>query len=153
MEIGGCIAGDCVVSMADGSQKRVDQIKKGDKVLASLSGAGSTSEVACVVKTHCFNGRESLVTLPGGLRLTPYHPVRKDVCYSLLVKRSSTNFVIKDAWHFPLNLEVPHRDTRCNYVYNFVLSGETHAVVVNGVECITLGHGLEGTDDIFFTFK
>lgn len=124
---GGCIAGDCIVSMADGSQKRIDQIVKGDKVVSSTEGAGTVSEVVCAVKTHCFNGRESLVTLPGGLRLTPYHPVRQD-----------------SSWHFPLNLAVPHRDTRCDFVYNFVLSGENHAMVVNGLECITLGHGLEG---------
>jgi hypothetical protein len=30
-------------------------------------------------------------------------------------------------------------------VFNFVLVGQTHAMVVNGVECVTLGHGLEGT--------
>jgi hypothetical protein len=124
---GGCIAGECLVSMADGSQKRVDQIVKGDKVASSSTGAGSSSEVVCTVRTHCYNGRESLVTLPGGLRMTPFHPVRKD-----------------DAWHFPLDLAVPHRDTRCDFVYNFVLRGETHAMVVNGVECVTLGHGMEG---------
>eukprot|EP00026_Physarum_polycephalum_P002923 Phypoly_transcript_02932.p1 GENE.Phypoly_transcript_02932~~Phypoly_transcript_02932.p1 ORF type:complete len:623 (+),score=142.69 Phypoly_transcript_02932:708-2576(+) len=124
---GGCIAGECVVSMADGSEKRVDQIAKGDKVASSITGAGSSSEVVCVVRTHCYNGRESLVTLPGGLRLTPYHPVR-----------------VNDAWKFPLDLVVPHRDARCDFVYNFVLRGETHAMVVNGIECVTLGHGMEG---------
>jgi len=124
---GGCIAGECTVSMADGSQKRVEQIVKGDKVVSSVTGAGSFSEVVCVVKTHCYNGRESLVTLPSGLRLTPYHPVRNE-----------------DGWQFPLNLVVPQRDVCCNFVYNFVLRGETHAMVVNGVECITLGHGMEG---------
>lgn len=125
---GGCIAGECVVRMADGSEKRVDQIVKGDKVASSIAGAGSVSEVVCVVKTHCYNGRESLVTLPGGLRLTPYHPVH----------------VNESGWRFPLDLAVPQRDARCANVYNFVLRGETHAMVVNGVECITLGHGLEG---------
>jgi len=123
---GGCIAGECLVSMADGSQKRVDQVRKGDKVAASAAGAGSSAEVVCVVMTHCFQGKESLVTLPGGLRLTPYHPVHKE-----------------DGWYFPLNLAVPERDAPCEAVFNFVLTGEP-TMVVNGVECVMLGHGLEG---------
>lgn len=120
---GGCIAGECEVRMADGSVKRVDAVVRGDKVCASLS-SGAHAEVVCVVKTQCFGGKESLVTLPGGLRLTPYHPVHKE-----------------DGWYFPLDLATPERDAACDAVYNFVLAGE-HAMVVNGVECVTLGHGL-----------
>lgn len=37
----------------------------------------------------------------------------------------------------------PEDQANCEAVYNFVLAGERHAVVVNGTECITLGHGLE----------
>lgn len=119
---GGCIAGECEVRMADGSVKRVAEVVRGDKVCASLSG--EHAEVVCVIKTACFGGKESLVTLPGGLRLTPYHPVHKE-----------------DGWYFPLDLATPERDAACDAVYNFVLAGG-HAMVVNGVECVTLGHGL-----------
>lgn len=113
-----------------------------------------------MVRTHCYNGRESLVTLPGGLRLTPHHPVRKDVFpFPSLFPPSFSFFFFphqlipsQDKWQFPLDLVVPHRDTRCDFVYNFVLSGENHAMVVNGIECVTLGHGMEGTNFSIFEY-
>jgi len=106
-----------------------DEVVRGDRVAASSARAEVCAEVVCVVKTRCFQGKASLVTLPGGLRLTPYHPIHKE-----------------DGWYFPLDLATPERDAPCDAVYNFVLAGERHAMVINGVECVTLAHGISAAE-------
>jgi len=114
----GCIAGDCIVLMADGSRKEVRLVTKGDRVMAPNRRAAL---VICVVKTHCHQSETELVRLKGGLLVTPYHPVR-----------------IEDKWHFPCDL-APSSRTPCAAVYSFVLDHE-HVMLINGIECITLGH-------------
>jgi len=115
-----CFDGECLVNMADGSKKSVKLIKKGDHV----SGGNTDAEVLCVVKTTCDGGKVSLVELEGGLLVTPYHPVRKE-----------------GKWHFPCTLgDVTERE--CPAVYSFVLQ-EHHVMEINGVDCVTLGHGFE----------
>ena len=68
------------MEMADGSVKRVDKVAKGDLVRCR-EARGQSVEVLCVVYMKSVDGREQLVTLPGGLRLTPYHPVYYEVCF------------------------------------------------------------------------
>jgi len=116
----GCIYGMCLVLMADGSNKRVQDVVKGDRVRA---GTGRIAEVKCVVAALCEGSVCDLVELDGGLRLTPYHPVQ-----------------VANKWHFPQSLGVVEGYS-CPAVYNFVLTSE-HSIVVNGVACVTLGHGL-----------
>eukprot|EP00729_Bicosta_minor_P013066 gene13066-5709_t len=73
----GCFDGDCLVTMALGAAaadtKRVRDIRRGDKVMTAGGGAAT---VLCVVKTECPSGVAEMVQLPGGLKITPYHPVR-----------------------------------------------------------------------------
>jgi Mg-chelatase subunit ChlD len=116
----GCIDGMCLVLMADGSSKRVRDVAKGDHVRA---GTGRIAEVRCVVVALCEGSVNDLVELDGGLRLTPYHPVQ-----------------IAGKWHFPKALGAVELQS-CAAVYNFVLASE-HSIVVNGIACVTLGHGL-----------
>jgi hypothetical protein len=117
----GCIHGLCLVSMADGSSKRVQDVVKGDRVRA---GTGRIAEVRCVVVAFCEGSVNDLVELDGGLRLTPYHPVQ-----------------VEGKWHFPRSLGAVELHS-CPAVYNFVLASE-HSVVVNGIACVTLGHGFK----------
>jgi hypothetical protein len=74
------------------------------------------------VETLCNGGVASLVTLPGGLRVTPFHPVRHG-----------------GQWTFPLTL-APAASQPCPAVYSFVLDGG-HELIIDGVSCITLAHG------------
>lgn len=76
------------------------------------------------MKTICEGQRTSLVTLKGGLKVTPYHPVRQD-----------------GKWHFPCDLGIPEI-LPCHAVYSFVLDNN-HVMIINGVECITLAHGFK----------
>jgi len=123
-----CFAGDCVVDMANGSKKLVSRIQKGDRV-ASSSCDPAGAEVLCVVRSDCHRGRAHLVELKGGLLATPYHPIRH---------KGDSN------WHFPCQLgQVEERN--CTAVFSFVLH-DKHIMVINNMECVTLGHGFVEDD-------
>lgn len=113
-----CFSGCSLVCMANGSQMKVAELKKGDTVKTPNNG---TATVVCVVKTVCSNGRAELVELGDGLLITPYHPVRID-----------------NQWCFPHELGKVS-EKACPAVYSFVLSAE-HVMLINGVEGVTLGH-------------
>jgi len=126
---GGCFAGDGVVRLENGDEKSVAQVRKGDRLL-SAKNSKIFVEVLCVVKTHCVDHKEDLVTLPGGLKITPYHPV-----FDTTTKQ----------YRFPINVASAARDVTCDAVYTFILCDDARSrnVVVNGVECITLAHGIK----------
>ena len=195
----GCIHGDCVVAMADGTHKKVKHIKKGDLVFTSLSHTQSQSqhssltrqinsnkdmsntidtscigEIECVVayeinsEFKCTNptnttgtatfsaktNETTTITLAyfhTGLIITPWHPVR----YS-----SSSSSSTHSKWMFPQDVAHTVKSTSCEKVYNFVVKKYCQppphqqpsynintntlasSIVVNGIECITLGHGI-----------
>jgi len=120
---GACIAGECKVLLASGQTKLVQDIKKGDIV---MSIAGPTA-VESVVKTLCMkNGKQGiadLVAFPGGLRITPYHPVQ-----------------VNNEWQFPIDLHAVQVSATCDAVFNFVLN-QGHIMIIEGEQCVTLGHG------------
>eukprot|EP01114_Cavostelium_apophysatum_P023812 TRINITY_DN908_c0_g1_i1.p1 TRINITY_DN908_c0_g1~~TRINITY_DN908_c0_g1_i1.p1 ORF type:complete len:832 (+),score=277.31 TRINITY_DN908_c0_g1_i1:122-2497(+) len=118
---GPCFAGECAVQMADGTTKQVQQIMKGDLV----STGNGAAEVLCVLKTICHKGKTQIVELSGGLLVTPYHPVR-----------------IQGKWTFPCDLAAPS-ERNCAAIYSFLLK-EHHVMIINGVECVSLAHGIEG---------
>eukprot|EP00286_Rhodomonas_abbreviata_P007374 CAMPEP_0181316250 /NCGR_PEP_ID=MMETSP1101-20121128/15796_1 /TAXON_ID=46948 /ORGANISM="Rhodomonas abbreviata, Strain Caron Lab Isolate" /LENGTH=652 /DNA_ID=CAMNT_0023423487 /DNA_START=36 /DNA_END=1994 /DNA_ORIENTATION=- len=118
-----CFHENALVHMADGSKRTCSDIVKGDVV---LSANGSGAAVVCVVKTECKNGVQQLVALDGGLVVTPWHPVR---------------VAGTEEWKFPAEL-ANTKDLACSAVYSFVLA-EQHVVNINGLECVTLGHGIQ----------
>merc|ERR1712224_106500 len=132
---GGCFDGECAVAMADGSQKALNFVSKGDYVMTPTGNA----TVTCVVKTFCTGGKTELVELPEGLLATPWHPVR-----------------VAGERGFPCDLA--NATLRiCPAVYNLVLQGNHPSMLISGVECSVLGHGLKdpvvaheffGTDSI-----
>lgn len=113
-----CFAGDSLVLLADGSHRRVQDVRRGDRVAC---GARAGACVVCVVVSPCRGGQASLVALPGGLHVTPWHPIR-----------------INGQWRFPSELRPPTL-VPCPAVFSFVLD-EGHVATINGVECVTLGH-------------
>jgi len=122
-----CFHADSAVELADGSQVPIRDLALGDRVATAGGGAAT---VRCVVRTACPTGSLDLVTLPGGLRVTPWHPVRKPG---------------EAAWRFPANDPGGvTRSTVCEAVFSVLLDGG-HAILVDGYEGIGLGHGI--TDD------
>uniref|UniRef100_A0A6B2KYL0 VWFA domain-containing protein n=1 Tax=Arcella intermedia TaxID=1963864 RepID=A0A6B2KYL0_9EUKA len=119
---GGCFDGECWVEMGDGRIVKVKDVRKGDE----LRGPGGVpARVRCVVKTKIEGSCTALVEFEGGLKITAWHPVR-----------------LEGQWHFPVEIR-PIRWVQCEEVFTFVLEGG-HTAMVNGVECVTLGHGFVG---------
>uniref|UniRef100_UPI003980FEF5 hypothetical protein n=1 Tax=Salmonella sp. s51228 TaxID=3159652 RepID=UPI003980FEF5 len=103
--------------------KEVQEVVKGD----IIKTPNSFSEVSCVVKTYCSDGKTALVKLDDGLKITPWHPIR-----------------VEGQWRYPCELEEPV-ESECEAVYSFVLkANQEDIMIVNGVECATLGHRYMG---------
>lgn len=122
---GGCFLGDGLVLMADGTEKRIDQLQAGDRVASAGAGAGATSTVGCVVKTEQDGADVVRLGHGHGTAFTPWHPV-----------------LIQDDWVFPLSLG-PVVHEAADAVYNFVLDAG-HMLLLNGVVACTLGHNFNG---------
>jgi hypothetical protein len=119
-----CFAGTCLVKMEDSTFRTVNTLGKGDRVWVPSCNTGAS--ILCVVKTVFSKGQAPMVALPGGLVVTPYHPIRTD----------------EFGWVFPEQLSQA-KMTSIDAVYNFVLSNG-HTIEVNGVESVILGHELTG---------
>jgi len=113
--------------MADGTHKLVKDVVRGDKV-ATLGN--KSVEVLCVLKTHCRGNQTELVEMDGGLLVTPFHPIR-----------------LGGKWYFPCDVEQPIL-RECPAVYSFALKEDSsdHVMIINGVECVTLGHNYVDDD-------
>lgn len=119
-----CIDRTCEVQMADGSRRAVGQLAKGDRV---ASQGGKSAEVVCVVVSACEGGKADLVHLPGGTRVTAWHPVFVD-----------------GQWRFPGELGTPEA-TDCDVVCSVVLQGAASLLIGSEeqVICAAMGHGVE----------
>ena len=129
---GGCWAPDSQILMFDGSSKRADEIKKGDVIMTYDSsnpidefGAVQVSmvPVLCVVETKIPGGKIKMCTLPSGLKITPWHPVKIDA----------------QNWVFPNTIASPEIE-EYNSIFNLILPCG-HIPVISKTPCITLGHG------------
>ena len=115
---GGCFDGEGMVSMADGSTKPVKDLLKGDKV---KSRNNQEATVICILSTR-MKKPLSMVNINGTL-LTPWHPVVHD-----------------GEWKFPAKIG-NEKEHHLEFIYNAVLDNG-HALLINDVVCVTLGHGL-----------
>mmetsp|Transcript_27846 Transcript_27846/g.86701 ORF Transcript_27846/g.86701 Transcript_27846/m.86701 type:complete len:714 (-) Transcript_27846:52-2193(-) len=118
----GCVDGACSVELAEGGLSRLSDLRRGDVLRAP---GGGRVAVACVVRTRAPGGRFLLAELPGGLRLTPHHPVFAD-----------------GAWRFPIDL-APACEVPCEEVVSLLLEAGAGAMLVEGVPVVSLGHGIE----------
>lgn len=119
-----CFSPDSLVLLADGTQRRCDEMRPGDLVF----GGGM---VLCIVKTHSLNGQQALVQLSATMKVTPWHPV-----------------LHQKTWNFPIHCAAVAVQP-CEATYNFVLD-KSHTMVIGGVTCVTLGHGIvdESSGDV-----
>lgn len=112
-----CFDGYNTVLMQDNSTKLVKDLRKGDQV-KTPSGFAS---VRCVIKT-LVAPETDLVQLSSGLLLTPWHPIREN-----------------GVWKFPAD-QAAITTCKCEAVYSFILDRD-HVMLIEGVECVALGHG------------
>lgn len=130
----------------DGSLKivAVKDIRAGDQIIVSTeSNRKTVANVICVVQIH---GKKDLVAIPGGLTVTPRHPIS-----------FGSNSIDMCKWQLPADIvkDGGAKVIESDVVFNFVLDS-SHVVLVNGVQCVTLGHGLQGdivSHDFYGTSK
>ncbi|EAR92685.1 von willebrand factor type A (vWA) domain was originally protein (macronuclear) [Tetrahymena thermophila SB210] len=117
-----CFEGNSEVKMANGTIKKVKEIKKGDEVFCP--NTGKAEKVKCVIETEVKENLTQLVRLGKGLLITPYHPVR-----------------IQGKWLFPTDI-APTKMAQCSSVYSFLLESG-HSMMINDIECVTFAHGFQ----------
>ena len=125
----GCWTGDSKILMGNGLYRNASEVKPGDSIVSFKDHNDPRSRTLTKVKTVVVTTQENplvkLVTLPGGAKLTAWHPFMN----------------INDQWSFPVEQYRSNVSTyNCSKLYNLVLE-DYHVVVVNGMPCITLGHG------------
>eukprot|EP00455_Lapot_gusevi_P041667 TRINITY_DN485_c0_g1_i3.p1 TRINITY_DN485_c0_g1~~TRINITY_DN485_c0_g1_i3.p1 ORF type:complete len:144 (-),score=8.08 TRINITY_DN485_c0_g1_i3:249-680(-) len=81
------------------------------------------------MKSEAVVSTQSTWAFPGGLTITQFHPVK-----------------VGGEWVFPVNAaDAAPTASSEPFVYTYVLSGGV-SVVVDGVEVVALGHGLQDND-------
>lgn len=127
---GPCFTGECPVKLADGSMSTVAAIERGTLV-HTLHGP---RQVAAVVKTLIPRGELALCTIGNNLRVTPWHPIQHE----------------NGQWVFPADIVAPKIDAT-DAIYSFLLQpspdADAHSMVIGGITCVTLGHGLTSTSE------
>lgn len=93
-----CFDGNGIVAMADGTQKLVKDINKGDKVI------GGTIET--VIRTKSVDGKMQYCKTASGMLITEYHPIKVD-----------------NKWVFPIDL-YDSSLYNSEYMYSFLLEKE-----------------------------
>lgn len=119
--VGPCFLPASTVLMADGSQKRCDQIQPGDRVAPGY-------RVRCVIKTEVsfadivqLGTQQGTPAEVGGF--TMWHPV-----------------FVNGAWRHPADVGQVQR-VPTDAIYNFVLD-TTHVIILNGIMTCTMGHDM-----------
>jgi hypothetical protein len=110
----GSILGSGMITMANGSQKKVSDIQPGDLLLGG--------KVICVVR---MISTASLCKI-GSLEITPLHPIKLP---------TNVN------WVYPMYLPHIMNHYKDVYLYDFVLEGSSYTI--NGIKCASLGHKLK----------
>ena len=111
----------------------LDRLQRGD--IVSTGPNTPPAEIRCVVRTQIANQTPSLVHLPGGLMVTATHPVRTSPQ--------------SGRWVFPRDLSPARPTPGVPHIFSFLLEGRGQegngaGMVIEGVECIALAHGVEG---------
>lgn len=132
-----CFHGDAQVHTLNGTKSAKD-VCQGDL----LEGRG---RVRCVVKTVVTARQADLVRLPGGLLVTPWHPVKVGGQWVFPVQTGTLEYVPCEAVYSFL----VEKDDRCNSHDGWPF---VESVTVDGVVCATLAHGIQGTPIVSHAF-
>ena len=111
---------ECFVPGAEPVVMRVADVRAGHLLRVF---DGTWAEVRCVVLSPCHGSSPRLRRVGDSLEISEWHPVH-----------------VRNAWHFPAVVGVQIERVAA-HVFNFVMGG-VHVLLVGGVPCVTLGHGL-----------
>ena len=117
-----CFLGDCTVITPDGE----DLVKNLIVGKSIMKPDGTMGEIKCILKTDVSDSDIVMCYHPGGLTITPYHPVK----------------IIE--WEFPINYMVLFQTKIIHggAVYSIGLE-DGSSFMVNGIEVIGLGHNIQ----------
>lgn len=122
MRSGPCMAGDSLVTLANGNKVRTDIVTRG----AVVETPKGPRVVSAVIKTP-LSSPVALCTI-GQLRITPWHPIQHE-----------------GTWKFPADVVQPEY-SHIEAIYSFLLQpsadADAHAMNIGGVTCVTFGHGI-----------
>ena len=119
----GCVAGDSLARLFDGTRKRVSDVVKGDILVDALTRGPAV--VRCVVRTRMLDPALYAV---GDVRATAWHPCKLPG---------------GERWSFPAEVTMPVVDRDVAYVYSFLFEDKaTGYLSVGGTAVIGLGHGI-----------
>eukprot|EP01084_Bolivina_argentea_P033459 61881_1 len=123
---GGCFAPYCTVQVMNPSTKQwvftqVCDVRQGNVV--RVAGEGHATVLFAV--TLARDKQKRMMAFEGGLVITGGHPIRRNGVWCR--PREQTDAKVHEG---------------CENVYTFVLDG-THVLMVNGMECVTWGHGMK----------
>jgi hypothetical protein len=117
---GACVSSTSLATMADGTTKRADKLRKGDRIRSH----DGVSTILCVVRTVIPSGRKALVRLNDELSLTSRHPV-----------------FLADGWSLPIWVG-KKREVACDAIYNFVLDRDAD-IMFGDVGAASLGYAVD----------
>ena len=125
---GPCFDSNCIITMENGSTKKLKLLKKGDRVQSvDRDNNLVTASVVCILETVIHGGMCEMVNFDNGLSITPWHPMKHN-----------------NNWAFPINVQ-DSVISSCKSVITLVLDNH-HIGFINNTQCIMLGHGF--TDDV-----
>tara|TARA_B110000483_G_C18019686_1_gene474497 strand:- start:359 stop:880 length:522 start_codon:yes stop_codon:yes gene_type:complete len=119
---GPCFAGHCLAQTPEGTTL-LCELRHGDTVITPEG----QDEILRVLKTPVES--PTLCVFPGGLESTPYHPIKRPG---------------DEKWGFPTDMKQAEKRQDCDAVFSFLLKGSSTAMIINGITCITLAHGITG---------
>jgi len=152
---GDCFTLNSLVFMADGTRKTIDRIQKDDKIYCKETN--SYSKVICVVKiikkiTNTTNIINSSIPEPFTLVnlgntsikpwITPYHPIRINGVWNHPINLKSTELITTNTGYDSNGYDSNGYDSNEFVLYNLVLN-KGHTIMVNNIECATLGHNFQ----------
>ena len=123
---GGCVDSYCMITMFNGTSKRLKDLQKFD-IIKSIDKNNKIvgAKVLCVVETIIESGYRDYVNVNGAL-ITPWHPIK----IGLHGK--------EETWCFPGELFSTFKLPSSSMI-TLVLENH-HVMFINGLKCITLGH-------------
>ena len=123
---GGCVDSYCMITMFNGTSKRLKDLQKFD-IIKSIDSNNKIvgAQVLCVVETIIESGYRHYVNVNGAL-ITPWHPIK----IGLHGK--------EETWCFPGELFSTFKLPSSSMI-TLVLENH-HVMFINGLKCITLGH-------------
>jgi hypothetical protein len=141
---GGCIANDCLITLADNTKIPLFNLKPGNEVLSYTSeGIKTAAKVVCIVETVITSGVINMVEFANGLKITPWHPIKLNFNTALAINLYTDANGFHNNWVFPNDVHDHHpSEVSIKSMITLVLDNH-HIAIMNDTPCIMMGHNFK----------